>query len=68
MSGRTRLTFSRGEKEGPTAMAWEEEGVRSIRHVLNQRNPSPSRFAGPSLSLRERCFLAGPLSFDFKTI
>jgi hypothetical protein len=51
--------LSRREREGPAPFAREGEGLRSIRPILNHLNPSPSRFAGPSLSLRERCFRVG---------
>ena len=48
--------LSRREREGPAPYAREGEGLRSIGLFLVHRNPSPSRFAGPSLSLREGCF------------
>ena len=52
------LPSPKGRRRGPRSEAeWEDEGLRSIRPILNHLNPSPSRAtsAGPSLSLRERC-------------
>jgi hypothetical protein len=45
------FTFSLREKEGPAAKRWEDEGVRSVRLILNLRNPSPSHASRGPLPL-----------------
>jgi hypothetical protein len=56
-----RPTLLPGEKEGPIAQQWEDEGVRRLMVVPGAVTPHPPAAfgAGPSLSLWERCARRG---------